>query len=217
MICQKNKLIDFSEHKKIARFSVPENHRFSWHSQKPKRFLILRCFIAVDIPEKAREEIVKVQKILEKRNLFMGKLTEKENLHLTLKFLGEIDEGKVGDVKKKLKEIKFSRFKVKLREIGVFSEDFVRIIWAHLSGKGVLELQKEIDEKLDGFFPKEKRFMSHLTIARVKSVKNREKLLEELSKIKLNCEFEVDRFFLKKSTLTGEGPIYENLLELNLS
>lgn len=179
--------------------------------------MMIRSFIAIDMPEQAKKEIVKVQKILEKKNLFSGKLTEKENLHLTLKFLGEIDEEKVEEVKEKLKEIEFSKIKVGLGEIGVFSEDFIRIIWVHLVGEGILGLQKEIDDKLESFFQKEKRFMSHLTIARVKSVKDREKLLDELKKIKLGCEFEIDRFLLKKSTLTEKGPVYEDLLEIKLN
>ncbi|PIN77246.1 RNA 2',3'-cyclic phosphodiesterase [Candidatus Woesearchaeota archaeon CG10_big_fil_rev_8_21_14_0_10_34_12] len=176
----------------------------------------MRVFIAIEIPNEVREEIVNFQKELEKKKLFFGKFTEKENLHLTLKFLGEVDETGVEEIKKKLKEIQFPRFKVCLGNGGVFSEDFVRIIWVQILGNGIFELQKEIDESLRDLFEREKRFMSHLTIARVKSIKDKKLLLDELGKIKFDFEFGVKKFFLKKSTLTEKGPTYENLAEIDL-
>jgi len=172
----------------------------------------MRAFIAVDIPEDARKEIRKIQKELPE---FRGKLTEKENLHLTLKFLGEIDESKAGEVKKILKEVKEKRFKAEVDEIGFFSEEVIRIVWLHLSG--CENLQKKIDEKLKNLFSKEKRFMSHLTIARVKSVKDKKEFLKKLGKIKIGkIAFEVSEFKLKKSTLTAEKPVYEDLMEVGL-
>ena len=79
------------------------------------------------------------------------------------------------------------------------------------------KLQETIDEKLKDLFEPERRFMSHLTIARVKSIKDREKFLQELKKIKIEkMNFVVDRFKLKKSTLTSEGPVYETIEEYKL-
>ena len=69
-----------------------------------------RCFIAIDLPREAINSIKDIQKLLKKQSLFNGKFTETENLHLTLKFLGEIDEEKIGGIKKKLREIKFDEF-----------------------------------------------------------------------------------------------------------
>jgi 2'-5' RNA ligase len=59
---------------------------------------------------------------MKKKNFFYGKFTEPENLHLTLKFLGEIQESKVHEIQKKLKEIKFKIFDASLGEIGFFSK-----------------------------------------------------------------------------------------------
>ena len=172
----------------------------------------MRCFVSIDIPEKVREEIKRIQNNLPE---FFGKKTESENLHLTLKFLGEIDEEKFEKVKEKLKGVSFNKFETEIDSIGVFSEKFVRIVWLHLSG--MEELQKQVDEKLDKLFQPEQRFMSHLTIARVKSVRDRKKFLQELSKIKIeNINFAVDKFRVKKSILTPEGPVYEILEEYKL-
>ncbi len=67
----------------------------------------MSCFISINIPEEISKEISKIQNELPN---FMGKKTELENLHLTLKFLGEIDEKKVEEVRKKLNEVKFRKF-----------------------------------------------------------------------------------------------------------
>ena len=171
-----------------------------------------RCFIALDLPREAINEIKAIQEKIRKQNLFIGKFTEDENLHLTLKFLGEIDVEKVEEVKKKLREIKINGFEVSLGGIGAFSTRFIKIIWIKLEGKEIWALQKKIDEKLKDLFLPEARFMSHITIARVKNVPDKNLLLEYIKNItpkKLN--FMVQEFFLKKSTLQSEGPVYEDI------
>ncbi len=173
----------------------------------------MRTFISVNIPEEIRKEIKKVQDFLPE---FFGKKTELENLHLTLKFLGEIKEHKIEEVKEKLREIKIEKFATEIDEIGVFSEKFIRIVWLHM--KDCENLQKQIDGALKDLFEPEKRFMSHLTIARIKGIKDKEGFLQDLKKIKVEkIKFKVDNFYLMKSELTAEGPRYSVLEEYNLS
>ena len=165
----------------------------------------MRCFISINIPKEAEKEIEKIQKKLPE---FYGKKTELENLHLTLKFLSEISEEEIEKVKGKLREIKFKKFGSRINNLGVFSEKFIRIIWVYLTGCN--RLQKIVDNKLKDLFKPEKRFMSHLTIARVKNVEDKKKFLEELEKIKIpEIKFNVDKFYLMKSELTKTGPKYE--------
>ncbi|MCX6747023.1 MAG: RNA 2',3'-cyclic phosphodiesterase [Candidatus Pacearchaeota archaeon] len=165
----------------------------------------MRTFISIDIPEKIKKEIIKIQNQLSN---FKGKLIEFKNLHLTLKFLGEIDEKKLSETKKRLKNVSSNKFEAEIDSIGVFSEDFIKIIWLRI--RNCDELQKQIDEKLRGIFKKEDRFMSHLTIARVKNVKDKKKFLSELNKMKiLPMKFTVNDFNLKKSTLAEQGPVYD--------
>jgi len=179
-----------------------------------------RCFIALDLPREAINYIGELQKQIEKKNLFTGKFTETENLHLTLKFLGEIEEEKVEEVKKRLREIKIQSFEARLGEVGVFSSkysSYVRVIWLKLDGKGVFGLQKLIEEKLKGIFQPEERFMSHITIARVKHVANRKEIIDYIKNLKTkDIKFKVDKFFLKKSTLEAAGPVYEDIEEYGL-
>src|SRR3989338_6080784 len=204
----------------------------------------MRVFIALELPLEIIEEIKKIQKLIWKKTLFSWKLTESENLHLTLKFLGEIEdlskkansdalfhssspnpksksegfgENKIEEVKKKLGEIKLNSFEAFVGEVGVFSRKFIKIIWIKLNGKGVFSLQKEIDEKLKDLFKPEERFMSHITIARVKYVNDKKGLLNYLKSVKPEAKkFKIEKFFLKKSELKPEGPVYEDLEEYKL-
>lgn len=175
---------------------------------------MVRVFIALELPREAVSEIARIQKLIKKQSLLNGKFTESENLHLTLKFLGEVDDNKIEEIKKRLSEIKFSEFFVEVGEIGVFSPSFIKIIWIKLNGKGIWDLQKQIDEKLSDLFDNEKRFMGHITIARVKSIGDKKGLLDYLKSIKPSkIKFKVEKFFLKKSELKPEGPEYADLGE----
>ncbi|OGJ12770.1 2'-5' RNA ligase [Candidatus Pacearchaeota archaeon RBG_19FT_COMBO_34_9] len=178
----------------------------------------MRCFIAIEIPEEIKKEIIKIQKQLPE---FRGKFTEKENLHLTLKFLGEIDEEKLGEIRERLKEIKFGHFETEIDSIGIFdnrkSNKYEQsiIVWLHM--KNCNELQKQIDSKLERLFEKEKRFMSHLTIARVKSVRDKKVFTERLYEINIpKMKFYVNSFSLKESILTAKGSVYNDVEVYNL-
>jgi len=173
---------------------------------------MIRCFIAIDIPKEIKKEIVAFQEILP---MFEGKTTEEENLHLTLKFLGEISEEQVEEVKKSLKTIKIKKFRAKLGDAGLFSPSFIKILWVKIENCD--GLQKAVDDSLEKLFKREKGFMSHLTIARVKSVRDKKVFLNAFKGLNPEpLEFDIKKFSLKKSTLTPDGPIYEDILEIKL-
>lgn len=172
----------------------------------------MRCFIAIEIPEDVKKEVIRIQ---HKLPPFKGKLTEPENMHLTLKFLDEIDDKLVEEVKKKLSEIKFKKFDAELDLIGYFNPAFVKIVWLHVSN--CEEIQHEVETKLEGLFKPEARFMGHLTIARVKETDKRV-FGGEMKKIKFDkMKFKVSSIKLKSSELTPTGPRYKDLLEIKLN
>ena len=76
----------------------------------------MRVFISIGLPEKVKKKIKKVQKELERQHLFIGNFIKPENLHLTLKFLGEISEEKTEEVVKKLREIDYGKINAKDRK-----------------------------------------------------------------------------------------------------
>jgi len=175
----------------------------------------MRVFISLEIPDDVKREIIRIQKEVDKLGLIKGKFTEPENLHLTLKFLGNLSEAEVRAIREKLKNLRFNPFYIELKELGVFSENFIRIVWVGLYGKEVFELQKDVDKVLGDLFPKEHRFMSHVTIARPKYVEDRKMFLDELKKISLNkTHFLVDKIYLKESILTRQGADYNIIAEI---
>ncbi len=174
-----------------------------------------RCFIALDLPKEITNHLKKIQTLIKKKSLFIGKFTEPENLHLTLKFLGEINQEEIEKVHEKLNKIKFNEFETELKEVGVFSSKYkknIKMIWIKVGGKNISDLQKQVDNSLKNLFKPEIRFMSHITIARVKKVFDKKTLIEYLKKIKpIKIKFKINEFYLKESELFPEGPIYKNL------
>ena len=176
---------------------------------------LARTFICIDFPPEVIKEIARIQEIIDKKN-FTGKLIELENLHLTLKFLSEITPSTLDKVKQALSTIKFPTLNLKLSQVGTFNfKGKPRIVWIKVTGN-IFELQKKIDESLSDMFPKEDRFMSHLTIARIKYVKDKRGFIEYVSKIKnKQIKFTVNNFKLKSSDLQAQGPTYKILQSYN--
>jgi len=169
----------------------------------------IRTFISIELPD----EIIQELQSLIKNKKFDGKLTEPENLHLTLKFLGELSIEQIQKVKSKLEKIIFPEFQATLAETGTFSyHSNPRIIWIKVTGKQIFQLQEEIDQVLVEFFPKENRFMSHLTIARIKYVKDKQDFIESIKKLPIKkLKFQIKEFELKSSELKPMGPVYKTL------
>ena len=178
----------------------------------------MRAFIAIEIPEDIKQKIARFQSKLEKAEIFRARFVEKENLHLALKFLGEISEEDVGKISKSLEELckKFKGFTLFLKGVGAFpSEDYVKVIWIGTDNGGLKakELHLHVDRVLADRFEPDKRYSNHVTLARVRSVVDKKKLTElfEKNKEKEFGSFEVKEIKLIKSELTRQGPIYDVL------
>ncbi len=181
----------------------------------------IRAFIAVDIP--VSKNITDIINELKKIQI-NAKIVETENMHLTLKFLGDIDENLIDEIEKIMKystkDIK--NFEITLKSIGVFpNQNYIKVAWIGVENAEPLKkIAETIDKKLHQLgFKKEKRpFSVHLTIARIKSSRNKEKLIQLLNKyqdVELQ-KIKVDNIILKKSILTSQGPIYTNLKEIKI-
>ncbi|MCL6500508.1 MAG: RNA 2',3'-cyclic phosphodiesterase [Candidatus Pacearchaeota archaeon] len=178
----------------------------------------MRCFLAVELPGELKKELARIQTLITEAKM---KFVEQENLHLTLKFLGELSDFQVNKVKEALKQVNFEKFRANLGTIGVFpSPNFVRVIWVSLEpSEKVKELHNLIDTALEKEkFHGDKAFESHITLARVKFIKNKQEFIERLKEIKVEpIEFKVEKFVLMKSMLTEKGPIYKKVKEYTLS
>ena len=165
----------------------------------------MRCFIGIDLSVEATKEIERLQRIIKPH--FVGKTTVGENLHLTLKFLGEIEDGTLNEANKKLSSIEHQPFALILNKLGVFSQQFIKMVWVKVS---TVPLQPVIDNYLKNIFHPEHRFMGHITIARVKKIEDKQSFLKLINNTTINkIIFTVREFYLKESILTNEGPIYK--------
>ena len=178
---------------------------------------MIRTFIAVELPEKFMPEIERIGSQIKIPGV---KLVEPGLVHITLKFLGDINEDKVEHIASALSEIQCKSFEAKIKGIGVFPKpSYVRVVW--LGAYGDFDrLHREVERVLSPFrFEKEGDFTPHATLARVKQPVNRTELMERITNIEDTDlgTFSVSSIFLKKSTLTPHGPIYETMKEIKLS
>jgi len=178
-----------------------------------------RGFISLDVG--AFPKLLQLENEIRKSGAIV-KLVEPENVHITLKFLGDTDEALIDSIEEIMKEsVKESEpFDIKLNGAGVFPDrKYIRILWIGIkNGENIGKIAKKINEQISGLgFEKEKReFSAHLTFGRVKSAKNKEKLLQIIDKYR-DIEFasiKVDSIKLKKSELTPEGPIYTTIKDV---
>ncbi len=173
----------------------------------------MRAFIAIPCPGDLRESLVKIQNQI--KDLGRIRLVEPENIHLTLKFLGNVDENRIDEIIKCLNKVsKIDGFDISLRGVGVFPKpSYVRVVWVGVGngGKEIKELHTRIDQELEALgFEREKRFSAHFTIARVKRIEDKKefiKILNENSKREFG-DFYVKGIELMKSELKRTGPVY---------
>ncbi|MEM1684249.1 MAG: RNA 2',3'-cyclic phosphodiesterase [Nanopusillaceae archaeon] len=174
----------------------------------------MRVFIAIDLPEEIKNKIVSYYREIRGVN---GKFVEKENLHITLKFIGELQPNIVEKISEELKNIKFSKFKIEIEGFGNFNN---RVLWFGIK-KGINEiitLKREIDKALKKFGFYEEDFHPHITIFRIKQILSKsdyEHILEKFSSINIG-EFVVEEFSLKQSILRREGPLYIDVAKYKL-
>ncbi|MCX5715275.1 MAG: RNA 2',3'-cyclic phosphodiesterase [Candidatus Omnitrophica bacterium] len=186
----------------------------------------MRTFIAIPLSNEIKQELSKIQSEFKQTNADV-KWVEPENIHLTLKFLGEVTEEFLPKVKDALtKAISgFKSFEISISGIGAFPKlDYPRAIWVGIE-KGKDET-KSIAEKLEdeleklGFAREEREFSAHLTIGRVKSSKNKEalkKILLTTAGQQLTTDSQkVSSITLYQSKLSPHGPTYATLHEAKL-
>lgn len=183
----------------------------------------IRSFLAIELDEELVPKILDVQKEFKKTNANI-KYVPSQNMHFTLKFFGNIDLDMVEDISSAVEKVikNYSSFDSNIKNCGCFpNKKVIKVLWLGLEeGSPIKDLQKDLDKEFRKLgFKKEKNFISHLTIGRVKSPKNKKEIREAIEKLE-NIEIgqmTVSKICLKKSTLTPQGPIYEDIkvFELN--
>ncbi len=181
-------------------------------------------FIAIDIG--ALKGLISLEKKLKLIEPSL-RLVEPQNIHLTLKFLGDTDESYIPCIKEVMTQsVKGKQpFQINLKGIGVFPNfNYIKIIWVgmKIANEDTIPLSRitrKINDDLSHYdFPKDKNLQPHITIARVKKLEDKKRLQKFIINT-TDCDFgilEVTHITLKKSTLTPAGPIYENLVRIKI-
>ncbi len=180
----------------------------------------IRSFIAFDITE---EDVIRslssVQRMLAGTGADL-RLVKPENIHVTLRFLGDISPDLVEQIHAEMEKAVFEPFDIEIKGIGAFPNlSHISVLWAGIR-EGANELRAifgQLEPRLRelGFRPDSKGFSPHLTIARVKTSRNKPALIERIKELE-NHEFgrvKAECLRLKKSILTPQGPIYSVLRE----
>lgn len=181
----------------------------------------MRSFVSIDIEDPA---ILSAVTGVTSSLIQLGgdlKPVERENIHVTLKFLGNVSQPKLDQVKTSLRGVSFRPFTMEIKGAGAFPRaSRMNVLWVGI-GEGWSEVQKiyEQTERIFfelGFARENRNFTPHITIARVKSARNMRNMAEFLERLseKNFGTFTVDSVQLKRSILSRSGPTYSTLLEV---
>lgn len=183
----------------------------------------MRAFLAFEVADGVIERIRTAEEGLGRTGADVT-LVSKENLHFTVKFLGDVHENVVGEIDRRMKDLSLKGTEVRVQGIGVFPDpQRPRVVWAGVApqdGPSLVALSKTIIETLDGIGrPEDHDFRPHITIGRVRTPRNREALAEFVERNK-SLDFgatTIGTLKLKSSVLTPQGPIYSDVREYLLS
>ncbi len=181
----------------------------------------IRAFIAFDLAnDSVVNRIAAAQKMVIQTNADV-KLVEPKNIHVTVRFLGDITPEMADKVHAAMQNVKYTPFNIQITGMGVFpTVNYPRVVWAGITD-GAQQL-KSIFEQLEpqlhdlGFAPEPDGFTPHLTIARVRSGANKQRLVDLVQRQE-NYDFgniRGDCLRLKKSVLSPKGPIYTTVKEV---
>jgi 2'-5' RNA ligase len=189
----------------------------------------IRAFIAVELPPDFKLALARLQERLKSGSRAPVKWVDPAIIHLTLKFLGNIDSALTGRITDAIREAArgIHPFRVEMGGLGVFpSPGRVRVVWVGLAGDvdKLAQLQKRLDSALAplGFSPESRPFTPHLTLARVRDNAATEQR-QELGRLVTATPFEVpgsirvDALHLMRSQLTREGPVYTRISSVALA
>ncbi len=181
----------------------------------------VRSFISIDLEH--QQILSRITSILSSLQSLGGDLkpVEGENIHLTLKFLGNVSAPRLSEVKSSLQQISFPSFTVEIKGAGAFPNlSRMNVIWVGVNEgwSQVEQIYEQVEKLLSslGFRRENRPFSPHITIARVRSGRNRDEIASFLRRLSDESfgTFNVGRIRLKQSILSSSGPKYSTLLEI---
>jgi RNA 2',3'-cyclic 3'-phosphodiesterase len=174
----------------------------------------MRLFVALDLPMDIKKQVNKIC-----FGLSSVKWVSFEQMHLTLRFIGDVDHRQFDTINAALQKVEFTPFEMSLKGVGQFPpKGAARVIWAGVEAPDELnKLAKRVNAAMDalGFEPEDRPFSAHITLARLKTPPSAEALRKFMMK---NADFEtpafkMDKFVLFSSLLMPSGSVYKSEAE----
>ncbi len=182
----------------------------------------IRAFIAVEIDESNKQKICGLISGLKKSEADAKWITE-DQMHLTLKFLGNTDKSEIQKISDALSDIadNFNSFKINFSEIGAFPNmNRPAVIWLGIDkGAGILKmLNEKIETALEKirFRQENREFKPHLTLARIRSPKNTPNLIKLIKETSFNSgdnDSRINKLTLFQSALNPKGAVHTIILQ----
>ena len=168
---------------------------------------MMRLFVAIALPNSVADGLLMLQ-----GGIPGARWSTREQLHLTLRFIGEVDGRDAAAIDDALAAIRSPRFALELKGVGEFGGRNPRALWAGVRDEGpVVHLQRKIESAVQraGIAAEERKFSPHITLARLRGAP-RDRVITFLSAHALYASgpFEVNGFILYSSTLTPNGSLY---------
>jgi len=178
---------------------------------------MVRLFVCVWLPKELIKRLLELQNDLKKIDI-KAKYVEEKNFHVTVTFLGDVEENKINEIK--------SNLEISLREVNGFyvnieglkilpNENYIRVIGIQIKGDEIKDLIRIVGIKLGGSFHEN----SKITLCRIKNIQDRKKIskfIEDNRNVNIGS-FHVNKVSLVKSVLTKQGPKYESIYKIKLS
>jgi 2'-5' RNA ligase len=188
----------------------------------------IRCFIAIELPDRIKDGLRQLESSLRTNDPSRGRWVDPGGIHLTLKFLGNVEINKVASITGKMNEAAQAThpFRLGIHGLGAFPNlRKVQVVWVGIKGdlERLQTLQKALEAGMAEIgFPAENRpFTPHLTLARLRetaTIEQRQALGEYISELRIETDlmFEVNSFSLMRSQLTRDGAVYSQLASIDL-
>jgi len=179
---------------------------------------MVRIFVAIDIPDDIRGRLAEVQWLLKSSEAKL-RIVSPENIHITLKFIGDVDEGTLKNIEEALSFIDSKQFEITIRDVVGNPPNKPRVIWCNIDDMGLCaKLHSQIENLLAplGIEKDGRKYKPHATLARVSRF--HKSLNEKIAELSFESfgTFDASAIVLKKSTLTPQGSIYEDIMEVRL-
>lgn len=179
----------------------------------------MRIFISIKLPENIINKIISIQENLKALNIIKANFINKNNLHITIAFIGTISQENLKNIINILENIKSNSFIAILNNLEL-KLNRSKILWLNINSCDLYKLAAEIRLLLKDYIKLDHDFNAHITIARIKDVCDINKLDEFINFINTNQEnlsWQVNKFYLENSQLSTNGSVYNIIKKFTLS